>query len=91
MKNSDPIQQTIEAALKEAELHDPSSEDYTTIARNVETLAKAKALGESKKLSKDAILGAVTSLAGIAAVLHYERLAVVSSKAFGLIMKVKPF
>jgi len=52
MKKTDPIQQTIEAALKEAELHDPSSEDYTTIARNVETLAKAKALGESKKLSK---------------------------------------
>ena len=67
MKNPDPIQQTIEAALKEAELHDPSSEDYTTIARNVETLAKAKALGESKKLSKDAILGAATSLAGIVA------------------------
>ena len=42
MKKTDPIQQTIEAALKEAELHDPSSEDYTTIARNVETLAKAK-------------------------------------------------
>lgn len=88
---TDPIQETIEAALKEAELHDPASEDYTTIARNVETLAKAKALGESKKLSKDAILGAATSLAGILAVLHYERLAVVSSKAFGLIMKVKPF
>lgn len=91
MKKTDPIQQTIEAALKEAELHDPSSEDYTTFARNVETLAKAKALGESKKLSKDAILGAVTSMAGIVAVLQYERLAVVSSKAFGLIMKVKPF
>lgn len=88
---TDPIQETIEAALKEAELHDPASEDYTTIARNVETLAKAKALGESKKLSKDAILGAATSLAGILAVLHYERLAVVSSKAFGLIMKIKPF
>lgn len=91
MKKTDPIQQTIEAALKEAELHDPYSEDYTTIARNVETLAKAKALGESKKLSKDAILGAATSLAGIVAVLQYERLAVVSSKAFSLIMKVKPF
>jgi len=52
---TDPIQETIEAALKEAELHDPSSEDYTTIARNVETLAKAKALGESKKLSPDAV------------------------------------
>ena len=63
MKNPDPIQQTIEAALKEAEL----------------------------QLSKDAILGAATSLAGIVAVLQYERLAVVSSKAFGLIMKVKPF
>lgn len=88
---TDPIQETIEAALKEAELHDPASEDYTTIARNVETLAKAKALGESKKLSKDAILGAATSFVGILAVLHYERLAVVSSKAFGLIMKVKPF
>lgn len=88
---TDPIQETIEAALKEAELHDPASEGYTTIARNVETLAKAKALGESKKLSKDAILGAATSFAGILAVLHYERLAVVSSKAFGLIMKVKPF
>lgn len=88
---TDPIQETIEAALKEAELHDPASEDYTTIARNVETLAKAKALGESKKLSKDAILGAAASFAGILAVLHYERLAVVSSKAFGLIMKVKPF
>lgn len=88
---TDPIQETINAALKEAELHDPSSEDYTTIARNVETLAKAKALGDSKKLSPDAILGAATSIAGIFAVLHYEKLAVVSSKAFGLIMKVKPF
>ena len=88
---TDPIQETIEAALKEAELHDPASEDYTTIARNVETLAKAKALGESKKLSPDAVLGAATSILGIVAVLQYERLAVVSSKAFGLIMKVKPF
>jgi len=88
---SDLILDTINAALKEAELHDPSSEDYTTIARNVETLMKAKALGENKKLSPDAILGAATSILGIIAVLQYERLAVVSSKAFSLIMKVKPF
>lgn len=88
---TDPIQETIEAALEEAELLDPSSEGYTTIVRNVETLAKAKALGDSKKISPDAILGAATSIAGIIAVLQYERLAVISSKAFGLIMKVKPF
>lgn len=88
---TDLVMDTINAALKEAELHDPSSEEYTTIARNVETLAKAKALGDSKKLSPDAILGAATSILGIIAVLQYERLAVVSSKAFGLIMKVKPF
>ena len=56
MKNPDPIQQTIEAALKEAELHDPSSEDYTTMLAMSRLLQKPKPLARARSSAKTRFL-----------------------------------
>lgn len=56
--------------------------------RDVEIEAKKTALNERRRVSTDTLVLAAANLAGIVAVLNYERTAVVVSKAFGWIRKL---
>ena len=66
---------------------DPSSEGYSSAVKNLEILAKAEFTKDH--LSKDSILAATTSVGGIVAILQYERLNVITTKAFSLLTKVR--
>jgi hypothetical protein len=45
-------------------------------------------LRNKERISKDAIVAALTHIAGLAVVLQHERVHVIASKAFGLIKKI---
>lgn len=71
---------------------EPNSEEYATMADQLVKLYKLKEVDSNatakKRLSPDTLAVIMGNLAGIGLVLGYERVGVVSSKAFGLVMKL---
>lgn len=88
-KNQSEMDLTIEKALSAMRKLDPSSEEYATIAKNVEVLMRAKANKPEPMISGDAVLAVIANLAGIGLVMNHERLNVISTKAFSFIPKLK--
>lgn len=66
---------------------EPTSAEYKKAVENLEVLRKAQSYDKDQHLSRDAILASATSIGGIVAILHFEKLGIVTSKAFGLIVK----
>lgn len=61
---------------------------YTQCAKMLATLDKDE--GEwVKKISPDAILAVVGNLAGIALILNFERMEILTSRAIGFVMKTR--
>lgn len=78
------IDASIDKALTEMDYYEVSSDEFTTAVNNVAALARAKQQMDSNRVSGDAIVGAAASFAGIFTVLHFEKLGVVTSKAFSI-------
>ena len=71
--------------LSEMEGLDSNSKEYN---EKLEQITKLESLKVKKtRLSKDGILSAAASLAGIVLVLNYERAGAIVSKSFGMIRK----
>lgn len=85
MKQGNVDDEMKRVVVKLSEL-DPCSETYENGVRNLEVLSKVKT---SKKggfwPSSEVIFGGLINIGGILLVLYFERLDVVSSKAFGMI------
>lgn len=82
--NTDDIMLKVYLALQNAE---PGTDEFNNLLDNLNALNKIKSTKDENKLSADAVIAAVSSLLGILAVLNYERIHVVTSKAFGMIPK----
>lgn len=67
------------------------SDEYAAAVKNIAELYKIKISVEEKtdRVSKDQMLAVVGNLAGIVAILGYERVHVISSKAIGFVIKAK--
>ena len=65
---------------------DPQSDEYATVVHNLETLYRIK---RDRGVSKEAVIGAGTNFMGILAVLNFERIGVITSKAFGLVRNIR--
>jgi hypothetical protein len=86
------LEESIELAITELKLHDPNSDEYKDIVTQIERLDKLRRIPKQdarKPVSGDALVAVAGNLAGIVAILSYERLHVVTSKALGLIIKSK--
>ena len=69
---------------------DPVSEEYHAACRDLEILRKTHPEPEVRaKVNPNTVISAGASLTGILAVLHYERVAIVASKAFSLVSKIR--
>lgn len=68
---------------------DPASERYTASIRNLETLERLRNKGFLECIDPNQIIGAVASIGGIFAILKFEKIGVISSKAFSLISKIR--
>lgn len=87
-KKEDKLGNEIERLEIELGMTDPESDEYAVIARNLETLYKIR---ENKNcVSADTIASIAGTLASIFAVMYYEQAGhFISSKAWGLIQKIK--
>lgn len=89
-KQSNPsIDTAIRDILIELQSLNADSPEY---AQMVDQLVKLQSVNPSTKkatLSPDAILAAGANLVGILAILNFEKLNVISTKAIGFILKVK--
>lgn len=83
---TDDIMLMVYTRLQAAE---PGTQEFNDLLDNLNALNKIKSTKDENKVSADAIVAAVGSLLGILAVLNYEQIHVVTSKAFGLIPKAR--
>lgn len=85
----DPIKKALDAQIldlfRDMTDADAYDEDYQIMAS---TVTKLYELRQKERVSMDAVIAAVTHLAGLAVVLQHERVHVIASKAFGLIKKI---
>lgn len=67
----------------------PGTARYNEVSDQIAKLYKLKEVDSKSGVSKDAMVGAATNLAGILLVLHYEQLHVITSKAaLGMVKKI---
>lgn len=64
----------------------PSDEAYTAMADNLVRLSQSE---NKREIDPNTVLAVGANIAGILAVLSYEHLNVIVSKAFGLIVKTR--
>ena len=85
----DTLDEVISEVLLEMKHEDPASDRYTAMAKNLETLCKARSSKRTKLPSGDAIMATAANLGGLALILSYEKLGVISTKAFSLLVRTK--
>lgn len=83
------LEEAITKALQELQNHQPYTTEYIKALEQIEKLYKLRAPKPElqKPVSLDTVLTVAGNLAGIVIVLGYERAHVLTSKAFGLIIK----
>lgn len=80
----------IEAANAHAFMLDVDTPEYNETLEVIERLHKLHSHEkEGRKVSPDTLLLVLGNLAGILLILNYERLQIVTSKSFGLLIKPK--
>ena len=75
--------------ISEMSLLKPNSDEYTAAAKNLASLQESRYANKKHDFSKDAILAASANIAGILLVLNFERVGVLTSKAFSLVSKIR--
>lgn len=86
---SSSLEKEIENVLEIMQYHQPESDEYTTMASNLERLHKAKALIPERKcpIPVETLLTVAGSLLGIVLILKYEETDSITSKAIGFIVR----
>ena len=87
LTKSNPVKDEIDRLLSEMSGLSPESKEYSERLDHIQKLTPLLPKPQSKVPSADVILGSFTNLLGISAVLHYEKLNVITSKAFGWIRR----
>lgn len=85
--NKKQIEELIDSLTMSISLEDPTSESYKLMTENLKTLEEAKS--KEDRLSKDATIGVMSNVGLALLILNYEKIGVITSKAFQLITKVK--
>lgn len=92
-KKTQPVNVNLEDAItdcyKVLKTQLPDSKEHAATVRQIVELEKHRDSNKSKGISPDTILLVAANILGILLVLNYERAGVVTSKAFGMIGKVR--
>lgn len=88
-KKAEPndLQKEITRLFAELKTLHPDSEEYNKVADQAAKLYKLQEIDSKQKVSKDQMVAALTSLAGIVIVVSYEHAHVIAAKAFSLVKK----
>ena len=85
--NKEMIEELIDSLTMSIGLEDPTSEDYKLMTENLKTIEEAKS--KEDVVSKDSMIGVLSNIGLALLILNYEKIGVITSKAFQLITKVK--
>ncbi|ASR84039.1 hypothetical protein SEA_TEACUP_34 [Arthrobacter phage Teacup] len=85
------LNKAIDAAILKLATTVPGTEEHRAVLDEIERLHKLKAPAKEprKRVSPDALIGAVASIAGIVLVANAEHVGAFTSKAFSIIPKPK--
>lgn len=81
------LENEIERLLEVLNNEEPNTEKYDKVADQLVKLYKLKEVDSKKRVSPDALAAAATNIAGILLVINFERVHVITTKAFGMIFK----
>ena len=88
-KEENKLALAIDVLTQQLEAADPGSEQQSNIAKSIEVLKKAQSHEKDKSISPDVALTVGGNLAGIIAILSFERVNVIATKALGFVLKSK--
>jgi hypothetical protein len=86
-KKQTHLEKEIDAILDIMSKYPPDSEEYTAMATNLEKLFKAKTGDRTNFISKDTLIVVAGNLLGIALILGFEKVDVITSKAIGFVLR----
>lgn len=90
IRKVDKLQNAIDDLLDEMKNHTGDTEEYSKMADQLTKLNEAQvSKGTSSLKLKETALVVAGNLTGILAIVHYEQLGVVTSKALNLVIKSK--
>jgi hypothetical protein len=81
------LENEIARLLKVLKAEEPNTEKYDKVADQLVKLYKLKEVDSKKRVSPDALAAAATNIAGILLVINFERVHVITTKAFGMVLK----
>lgn len=82
------LQTAIDKVLVELDTKTPGTDEYATLVEQLDKLMKIKVTEKPvDKLSKDTLTTVLGSLAGIVAIIGFERANIITSKALGFVLK----
>ena len=81
------LEKEIDGVLDIMSKGDPSSAEYTAMAKNLEVLYKARNEEKSHKIKPDTVLVVAANLLGIVLILGYEETNIIRSKAMSFVLK----
>lgn len=88
-KERTALELAIDDLIEKMMLSEAGSAEHSAIAKDVEVLQKAKSHEKDKSINPDVALTVGGNLAGILAILSFEKFNVVTSKAIGFVLKAK--
>lgn len=83
------LQTAIDKILFEMDAVDPASDKYAKLTEQLEKLYKIQISTKPERVSKDALVGVGGSLAGIIAIILFEKNNILTSKALGFVSKIR--
>lgn len=86
-KETKTLQSAIDKVLLEMDNTEPFSDKYVTMVDQLEKLYKIKASEKPDTVSKETLITVGGNLAGIIAILGFERAHIITSKALGFVLK----
>jgi hypothetical protein len=91
VKEKSSIDIEVERLIAVITAFSPETKEYTAAVANLKVLMEARAVkAKTSSVSPDMLVSVAGSIAGILLVLNYERLGIVTSKAFGMIFNKGP-
>lgn len=85
----DGLDEAIEDVLEAMKDLDPTYDDYAVLVEHLDKLHKIKTYKKEDRVSKDTMLMVGANLAGIVMIMSYEKAHVITSKAFGMLLKAR--
>lgn len=83
------LEDIIDNVIAEMAGHDADSDEYAACVKQLGALYKIRAENQPDRVSRDTVATVAANLAGIALILHYEHVHVVTSKALSFVLKAR--